>query len=45
MRGQSFLLTPNLAEPTHEALPLNQGVRDHPTQKVIRVNNLHHTLL
>jgi hypothetical protein len=32
MRGQSL------------GPPLNPGVPDHPTQKVIRVNTLHHTL-
>jgi hypothetical protein len=42
--GTIFLLTPNPAEPTPEAPPLNQGVPYYPTQKVIRVNTLHHTL-
>jgi hypothetical protein len=38
-----LLLTPNPAEPTPEAPPLNQGVPDHPYSNVIKVKTLHHT--
>jgi hypothetical protein len=42
--GTILLLTPKPAEPITLGPPLNQGVPDHPTHQVMRVNTLHRTL-